>query len=298
MPADLTTDPTTHLSDPSVARSGGAPARPTRRRPSGTAVRAVVAWVIALVTFFPVLWLLLTAFKPAGESFSSGLPTHWTWDNLHYVLTEVSFPRYLMNSAIVSIVVTAAALLFHSMAAYALARLRFRGNSLVLGAMVSTMLVSLPVILVPLFLIAKTLGLLDNFAGLIVPMIFNAFGIFLLRQYYLNFPSELEDAAALDGCGYPRLFWHVVLPLSRPALTSLSVLFFLANWNAFLWPLVITSDPDLNVVQTGMASLQGQYASAYNYVLAGSLIAVLPTIIVFLLGQRWLVESMKSTGLK
>jgi multiple sugar transport system permease protein len=241
---------------------------------------------------------LLTAFKPAGESFSSGLPSHWTWDNLQYVLTEVPFPRYLMNSAIVSVVVTLAALLFHSMAAYALARLRFRGNGLVLGAMVSTMLVSLPVILVPLFLIAKSLGMLNNFAGLIVPMIFNAFGIFLLRQYYLNFPSELEDAAQLDGCGYPRLFWHVVLPLSRPALASLSVLFFLANWNAFLWPLVITSNPDLNVVQTGMASLQGQYASAYNYVLAGSLIAVIPTILVFLIGQRWLVDSMKSSGLK
>lgn len=283
--------------DPTPPRTDVARRRGSRLR-SGTTVRALVGWVIALITFFPVVWLVLTAFKPAGETFTSGLPTHWTWSNISYVLTEFPFPRYLLNSAIVSVVVTLAALLFHSMAAYALARLRFRGNGLVLGAMVSTMLVSLPVILVPLFLIAKQLGMLNNFAGLIVPMIFNAFGIFLLRQYYLNFPSELEDAAQLDGCGYPRLFWHVVLPLSRPALASLSVLFFLANWNAFLWPLVIISNPDLNVVQTGMASLSGQYASAYNYVLAGSLIAVIPTILVFLLGQRWLVDSMKSSGLK
>ncbi|NNG39587.1 carbohydrate ABC transporter permease [Flexivirga sp. ID2601S] len=276
------------------------PPRPVRRRRprAGHLARAVIAWAVALITVFPLVWLLLTAFKPEGESFSGGLPSRWTFDNLTFVLTEVPFPRYLLNSAIVSVVVTALALLFHSMAAYALSRLRFRGSGLVLSAMVSTMLVSLPVILVPLFLIAKALGLLDNFAGLIVPMIFNAFGIFLLRQYYLNFPTELEDAAQLDGCGYPRLFWHVVLPLSRPALASLSVLFFLANWNAFLWPLVITSNPDLAVVQVGMSSLQGQYASAYNYVLAGSLIAVIPTILVFLLGQRWLIESMKSSGLK
>ncbi|WP_265444447.1 carbohydrate ABC transporter permease [Flexivirga meconopsidis] len=294
MPVDTTESRTTAPTTPAPPR------RATRRkRPAGGQLaRALVAWAIALLTVFPLVWLLLTAFKPEGESFSGGWPSHWTWDNLKFVLTEVPFPRYLLNSAIVSVVVTVLALLFHSMAAYALSRLRFRGSGLVLGAMVSTMLVSLPVILVPLFLIAKALGLLDNFAGLIVPMIFNAFGIFLLRQYYLNFPTELEDAAQLDGCGYPRLFWHVVLPLSRPALASLSVLFFLANWNAFLWPLVITSNPDLAVVQVGMSSLQGQYASAYNYVLAGSLIAVIPTILVFLLGQRWLIESMKSSGLK
>jgi multiple sugar transport system permease protein len=190
------------------------------------------------------------------------------------------------------------ALLFHTMAAYALARLRFRGRDLIFTVIVSTLLVSLPVILVPLFIIAKQLGLLDTYAGLIVPMIFNAFGIFLLRQYYLNFPRELEDAARLDGCGYPRLYWHVILPLSRPAMAALSVLFFLANWNAFLWPLTITRSPSKDVVQVGIASLQGQFSSSYNYVLAGSLIAVLPTIVVFIAGQRWLVDSMKSSGLQ
>jgi multiple sugar transport system permease protein len=273
-------------------------ATPRRRTRPGTVLRAVLAWILALLAFFPIAWLALSAFKPAGELFNPGLPHHWTLSNLGYVLTQVPFPRYLLNSAIVSIVVTVAALLFHSMAAYALARLHFRGRDVMFSLIVSTMLVSLPVILVPLFLIAKQLGILDSYAGLILPMIFNAFGIFLLRQYYLNFPRELEEAAQLDGCGYPRLYWHVILPLSRPALASLSVLFFLANWNAFLWPLTITSSPKLDVVQVGMASLQGQYSAAYNYVLAGSLVAVLPTIIVFLIGQRWLVDSMKSSGLK
>jgi multiple sugar transport system permease protein len=272
--------------------------RRRRRRLAANLVRATVAWILALLTFFPIAWLVLSTFKPAGEVFKPGLPHHWTFSNLSYVLTQIPFPRYLLNSAIVSVVVTGAALLFHSMAAYALARLRFRGRDVMFSLIVSTMLVSLPVILVPLFLIAKQLGILDSYAGLILPMIFNAFGIFLLRQYYLNFPRELEEAAQLDGCGYPRLYWHVILPLSRPALASLAVLFFLANWNAFLWPLTITSSPKLDVVQVGMASLQGEHSGAYNYVLAGSLVAVVPTIVAFLMGQRWLVDSLKNSGLK
>lgn len=277
----------------------GATAGSSRRtRRARTAGRALAAWAIGLICFFPIGWLALSAFKPAGETFSTGLPKAWTLDNLRYVLTEVPFKSYLLNSALVAVSVTVLALLFHSMAAYALSRLQFRGRDMVFGLIVSTMLVSLPVILVPLFIIAKSLGLLNSFAGLIVPAIFNAFGIFLLRQYYVHFPTELEDAAHLDGCGYWRLYWHVILPLSRPALAALSVLFFLANWNAFLWPLVITADPDLAVVQVGMAGLQGQYAADYNYILAASLIAVLPTIIVFLIGQRWLVDSMKNSGLK
>lgn len=280
------------------ARPAPRPASVRRLRPTGTAIRAVVAWVLALGTFFPIGWLLLSVFKPADESFTASLPRHWTLGNLRYVLTEVPFPRYMLNSAIVAVTVTVVALFLHTMAAYALARLRFRGRDIIFSMIVSTLLVSLPVILVPLFLIAKQLGLLDSYAGLIVPMIFNAFGIFLLRQYYLNFPPELEEAAQLDGCGYLRVYWHVILPLSRPAMASLSVLFFLANWNAFLWPLTITRSPELTVVQTGMSALQGQYSSNFNYVLAGSVVAAVPTVIVFLIGQRWLVESMKNSGLK
>lgn len=274
---------------------------PSRSRPRfrlWRTARAIVAWVLALVTFFPIAWLIISTFKPAGETFTSGLPQHWTLSNLTYVLTKVPFPRYLFNSALVSIVVTVVALLLHSMAAYALSRLQFRGRNLIFSVMVSTLLVSLPVILVPLFLIAKELGLLDSYAGLIIPMIFNVFGIFLLRQYYLNFPSELEDAAQLDGCSYFGMFWRVVLPLSKAPLASLAVLFFLANWNAFLWPLTITTNQNIDVIQVGIASMQGQFSGAYNYVLAASLIAVIPTVVVFLLGQRWLVESIKSSGLK
>lgn len=280
-----------------------AAAQPGRKRNAGVArksmiVRAIVAWVIALVTMFPVAWLMLGAFRDSSDIFSGKIFTPLTLHNLAYVLTEVPFPRYLLNSAIVSVSVTVIALLFHSMAAYALARLRFPGRDLGFTMILSTMLVSMPVILVPLFLIIKWLGMVDTYGGLIVPAIFNAFGIFLLRQYYLNIPRELEEAAELDGCGYPRLYWNVILPLSRPILASLGVLFFLANWNSFIWPLAITQDPNLWVIQLGISSLQGQYSSAWGYILAGALLAAIPTVVVFLFGQRWLVDSLKTSGSK
>jgi multiple sugar transport system permease protein len=261
-------------------------------------VRPVAAHLLALVAVAPMVWVVLSVLKPAGELFSSGLPTRWTLDNLVYVLTEIPLPRYLLNSAVVSAVVTVVALLTHSMAAYALARLRFPGRGIAFSLIFSTLLVSLPVILVPLFLVVKQLGMLDSYAGLIVPAIFNAFGIFLLRQYYLSIPPELEEASAIDGCGYWGRYWHVILPMSRPVLASLAVLFFLANWNAFLWPLTITRDPSLTMVQVGLASMQGQYASAYNYILAAAVVAAIPTVMVFMAGQRRLVDAMKTSGLK
>jgi multiple sugar transport system permease protein len=274
------------------------PQRPRLRWRPRAAVRPLVAHLLAIFTVLPLLYLLLTAFKPADEIFKTGLPSRLTLDNLRQVVSTVPMDRFLLNSAIVAVVVTGVALITHSMAAFALARLQFPGRGLVFSLIISTLLVSLPVILVPLFLIAKQLGLLNSYLGLILPGIFNAFGIFLLRQYYQSFPKELEEAAAIDGCGYFGRYWHVILPLSRPALASLSVLFFLANWNAFLWPLTITQNPDLRVVQLGIAGLQGEHSSEYNLILAAAFIAAVPTVVVFLIAQRHLVDAMKTAGLK
>lgn len=271
---------------------------PRQRRRIRFRIRPVLVHLLAILTVSPLVWLVISVLKPANEVYRPGLPTRLTLENFHQVLVRFPLPRFLFNSAVVAVAVTAIALITHSMAAYALARLRFPGRGLVFALIISTLLVSLPVILVPLFLIAKELGILDSYAGLIIPSIFHAFGIFLLRQYYLSIPRELEEAADLDGCGYLRRYWHLILPLSRPALASLSVLFFLANWNAFLWPLTITRDPDLRVVQLGIAGLQGQYASASSLILAAAVIAAIPTVVVFLIGQRRLVDAMKTTGLK
>lgn len=259
---------------------------------------AILGYLAALLTVLPMLWLALAAFRPGNEVFSLSWPSTLTLDNFRYVLSEVPFLLYLGNSALVSIAVTVIALALHTMAGYALARLRFRGRSFAFGLVIATLLISLPVILVPLFMLTRALGMVDSYAGLIVPSVFNAFGIFLLRQFYLSIPSELEDAARIDGCGYFRTYWNIILPLSRPIMTSLAMLFFLANWNSFVWPLTITQDENLRVVQVGIASLQGQYAQQYQYLLAASVLAAIPTIIVFLFGQRKLINSLKTTGLK
>jgi multiple sugar transport system permease protein len=279
-------------------------ARPNRyfARSQATLVKGIwlaIAFVLALMTIFPLLWMVSIAFKPAADTFSPTLlPSAPTWENFVYVLTAVPFTRFMFNSLFVSVVVTGVALLFHSMAGYALARLRFPGRETIFLAIFSTFLVSLPVIIVPLFIIVRSFGMLNSYCGLIIPAIFNAFGIFLLRQYYLSLPKEIEEAAVIDGAGYWRLYWSVILPLSRPILSALAILFFLANWNSFLWPLTITTDPDLWVVQVGIANFRTQYSASWNYIMAASTIVAAPTLVLFVIFQRQIMESIKTSGLK
>lgn len=274
------------------------PTRQRRPRPSRVALW-VLGVVLAALAVFPLVWMVLASFKTAEDVLEPGLlPRDWTLGNFAYVFTEVPFARYLFNSFFVSAAVTVVALFFHSMAAYALARLQFPGREKLFMAIFATLLVTFPAIIIPLFLVVRELGLLDSYAGLIIPSIFNAFGIFLLRQFYLGIPRELEEAAIVDGAGYWRVYWSLILPLSRPILGALAVFFFLANWNSFIWPLTITADPDLTVVQVGIASFQQQYTADWNYVLAASTVAALPTMAIFFLFQRQIVESIKTSGLK
>ncbi|GAA3796433.1 carbohydrate ABC transporter permease [Streptomyces chiangmaiensis] len=270
-----------------------------RRRAGSRTGLTVVAVVLSLLSVFPILWMLSSSFKTrATVTDGKLLPQDFTWDNFTYVFTEVPFGRWLLNSFIMAAVITVVALFFHSMAAYALARLKFPGRDSIFAVVFSTLLITAPVILIPLFIIVRQLGMLDSYAGLIIPLIFNAFGIFLLRQFYLGIPREVEEAAIVDGCGYWRVYFNVVLPLSRPILSALAVFFFLANWNQFAWPLVSTSSADLTVTQVGIASFTTQYGANWNYILAAATVAVLPMLALFLIFQRQMVESIKTSGLK
>jgi multiple sugar transport system permease protein len=259
----------------------------------------LVALVLALMTIFPLFWMISIAFKPAAEVFQPNLlPVNPSFDNFIYVMTEVPFLKYLGNTFFVSAVVTIVALFFHTMAGYALARLRFPGRETIFVLIFSTFLVSLPVIIVPLFILVRSMGMLNTYAGIIVPAIFHAFGIFLLRQYYLSLPRELEEAAIIDGASYWRIYWSVILPLSRPIIASLAILFFLANWNSFLWPLTVASDQDLWVVQVGIANFRSQYSTSWNYIMAASTIVATPMLVLFVIFQRQIMESIKTSGLK
>lgn len=259
----------------------------------------LVTAILALMILFPLLWMVSIAFKTPAESFSANLfPERPTLENFKYVLTGVPFIRYMANSFFVSASVTVIALFFHTMAGYALARLRFPGREIIFLAIFSTFLVSLPVIIVPLFVIVRAMGMLNTYAGLIVPAIFNAFGIFLLRQYYLSLPREIEEAAIVDGASYWRIYWSIILPLSRPIMSALAILFFLANWNAFLWPLTVASKADLWVVQVGIANFKSQYSASWNYMMAASTIVAIPTLVLFIIFQRQIMDSLKTSGLK
>lgn len=259
----------------------------------------LVTAILALMILFPLLWMVSIAFKTPAESFSANLfPERPTLENFKYVLTGVPFLRYMANSFLVSASVTVIALFFHTMAGYALARLRFPGREIIFLAIFSTFLVSLPVIIVPLFVIVRAMGMLNTYAGLIVPAIFNAFGIFLLRQYYLSLPREIEEAAIVDGASYWRIYWSIILPLSRPIMSALAILFFLANWNAFLWPLTVASRADLWAVQVGIANFKSQYSASWNYMMAASTIVAIPTLVLFIIFQRQIMDSLKTSGLK
>ena len=231
------------------------------------------------MTVAPLFWMVSMSLKSRTKcSPPISIPHRPTFDNFIYVFTQVNFIRYLWNTFFVSAVVTVVALFFHSMAGYALARLRFPGPRHIFLSMFATFLISQPVIIVPaVHSGARALGLLDSYAGLIVPSIFNAFGIFLLRQFYLAVPRELEEAALIDGAGYFRIYWSIILPLSRPILSALAILFFLANWNSFLWPLTITTNQDLWMVQVAIASFRQQYNGSWNYIMAASTVVALPT---------------------
>jgi multiple sugar transport system permease protein len=277
--------------------------RPTRRRrPS---VRRLLLYVVAIaaavVVIAPVFWMLSTSLKTDADAFAIPpdlIPPQWNWQNYVEVFSKVPFARYLFNSMFIATSVTLLSLLFHSMAAYSLARLHYPGRQIVFVLILSTMMIPFTAILIPLFMVVKTLGWLDTYQALIVPAIFSAYGIFLLRQFYLSIPSELEDAARVDGAGYLQVYWHVILPLSRPILAALGVFIFLYNWNSFLWPLAVTQSPDLRVVQIGVQQFTGEFLTRWNLLMAASTVAALPTLILFLVLQRRLVEGIKLSGLK
>jgi multiple sugar transport system permease protein len=273
--------------------------RPARNERFVNIVLFLISALLAVMTFVPLIWMISMSFKDSAEMFAPNIiPKRPTLANFVAIFAEFQFLTYLKNTFIVSASVTISALLFHSMAGYALARLRFPGREFIFLAMFSTFLVSLPVIIVPLYILVRFMGLLDSFSGLIIPPIFNAFGIFLLRQFYLSIPRELEEAALLDGAGYWRIYWSIILPISRPILAALAILFFLGNWNSFLWPLTVTNDQKRWVVQVALAAFRGEFTASWNYIMAASVVVALPTLIIFAIFQKQIVESIKSGGLK
>ncbi|MBV9674025.1 MAG: carbohydrate ABC transporter permease [Verrucomicrobia bacterium] len=260
-----------------------------------------LATLLALVFAVPFIWMLTSALKPASEIFvnpPTPFSSHYTLSNFTRVFQQAPFGRYLLNSFIVSVAVTAAGLVCHSMSGYALARLDFPGRNLVFVGILSTLMVPFYTILIPLAILVRQLGWINTYWALIIPAIPHAFGIFWLRQFFLGIPRDLEDAARIDGATRIGIFLHIALPLARPILAALAVFFFLANWDAFLWPLIATSRPEMRVVQVGIQTYTGEHGNAWELIMAASVVAILPTLILFFILQRFIVASARMAGLK
>lgn len=248
----------------------------------------------------PFLWMLTTSLKPVRLTFAPPylFPQHFEWSNYLEAWNAAPFTRYYFNTIVMAAGITLGQVFFSSLAAYAFARLRFPGRDLLFLVFLGTMMVPLHVTLIPSYLIIQRLGWIDTYQGLIVPRLVSAFGIFLLRQYYLSIPTALDEAALIDGASRLTIWWQIILPLSRPALATLAIFAFLFAWNDFLWPLVVTNDPQMQTVQLGLAMFQGRYGTRWTLLMAGTVTATVPAIIAFLLGQRRFIEGITTTGLK
>jgi multiple sugar transport system permease protein len=255
----------------------------------------------ALFVLLPFVWMVLTSFKTEHDVFAHPydlLPTHWTFADYTAVWKELPFARLFLNSVIFAGGVTVVSVLFDSLAAYALARLEFRGRTLAFLLVLATLMVPYQITLIPLFETVFHLHWLNTYQGLIVPRATNAFGIFLLRQFFVTVPRELDDAARLDGAGELRIYWRILLPLAKPALVTLAVFHFMNNWNDFLWPLVITSDTTMRNLPAGLTLFSGQFVIEHGVLMAGATISLLPLAIAFFLAQRYFVSGITTTGIK
>jgi len=296
---------TTELTTDVASLPAGTPSwvLPVLRSARSTA--RVLAWVVlsiaALATVVPFLWMLGVAFRTPADLYADPSriwPDHWTFAGFHAVFTQLPFLRLAVNSVMFAGGTTVLLLLIDSLCAYALARLRFRGQNLVFWTILLTLMVPFQVMLIPLFLTVFHLGWLNTFQGLIVPRSVSALGIFMLRQFFIKIPRELDEAAKMDGAGPLRIYWQIILPLARPALASLFVIQFMALWNDFLWPLVITSDTDMRTLPSALTLFSSQSGVDHAALMAGAAISLAPLAIAFLLAQRFFTEGIAATGIK
>jgi multiple sugar transport system permease protein len=267
------------------------------RRPSGW---HLVLIPTALLMAAPLIWMLITSLSTLAETrrFPPGLPASLRWHNFVQAWTESPFGRWLINSTIVSTTCVISNVVLCSLAGYAFARLRFPGSQVAFIAILATLMVPFQVVMIPTLLIVKHLGMVDTLPALILPNLATPFGIYLLRQFFVSLPVELEEAALIDGAGRLRILRSILLPLMGPPLSTVAVLTFLSVWNDFLWPLVVIATPDHMTVQLGLATFQSAHFTNWPVLMAATLISQIPVFVMFLAGQRYFVQSIAGTGIK
>lgn len=275
------------------------------QRKASKAVIVIIAILIGLMFLVPIFWMLATSFKSDQEAFTAGLkwlPEVFTLENYTYALSgdgETPVLSWMANSLFVGIVGTLIVLVVDTLAAYGLARLDVPFKKLLIGVFIGSLTIPWVITFLPLYMEFNTLGLLDTYAVLILPYSANAFGVFLLYQYFRTFPRELEEAAFLDGANKWQVFTKVVLPSARPVIWTLGIFTFMGIYNDFLWPLVTTSSPEMRTITTGIAIMQqGSFVSSPAKLMALTSIATIPAVILFIIGQRSFIKGVNQTGIK
>ena len=269
-------------------------------------ILAILLAAGAAVSMFPVLWMFFTSFSPAEKlagtfmgTASSGIkPGDLTLLNYSRIFANAPITRWTMNSFLICTVITAAQLLFDSMAGYAFARKDFPGRRFLFWAVVGTMMVPIHILVVPLYIMMVKLHLVDTLWAAILPGLAGPFGIFFMRQYMLTIPVELEEAARIDGCGEMQIFFRIILPISAPAMGVLAIFLFISNWNSFLWPLLVLNSADTFTLTVGLATLQDKHALDYGLLMAGAVVASLPMFGVFLLLQQTFIRGIRMGAMK
>lgn len=253
----------------------------------------------------PFLWMVTTSLKDAGAVFSfqknwweEWIPMSFVWQNYVKAWQVVPFAKFYMNSLFVTSAVTFGQVVTSAMAAYAFARLRFPGRERIFFAYLATMMVPGAVTMIPVFILLRHLGWVDTYKALILPGIFTAYGTFMLRQFFMTLPKDLEDAAKIDGCSYYGIFWRIILPLSKPALATLTTFTFMGSWMNFMWPLIVINTESKFPLPVGLAYFQSLHHTDWTLLMAASVMMILPILLVFIFNQRFFVEGIKLTGIK
>jgi len=250
----------------------------------------------------PFLWMVLGSLKPQAEFLRlppTWLPETWTTGNYTRLFENLDFPRFFMNSFVVATAITIGNLIFAPMLGWALAKLEFRGKRFLLLLVLATLMLPASATLIPLYVLMSSLNLVNTYPGLILPFLAGALGVFLTRQLFMGLPDELLEAARIDGAGEFGIFWRIGMPLATPVLATLGILTFLGSWNSFLYPLVMTQEPQMYTLPVALATFAtGQYQADHGMLMAGSVVLVVPVLIVFVLMQRWITEGVATTGLK
>lgn len=261
----------------------------------------IILATVSVVMIFPFVWMVFTAFKGNQEVYiypPTLFPQEWHWDNFDHVLTTVPFVQFYFNSVFVTTIITVSQVVTSALAAYAFARFEFFGRNFLFLVYLATLVIPDQVTMLPLFLLISKLGWIDTYQALTVPFLANAFAVFFLRQFFASLPRELEDAARVDGAGRVRILVQIVMPLARPALATITLFIFLAHWDSYLWPLIVTNTTSMRTLPIGLRFFVEESGAQLNYTMAGALMAVIPIILLFFMVQKRFIEGIAMTGTK